>query len=48
MIEKTPLFIQHNLLLIMTFQTIHKELSKMFANKQKIVREEFRFCSRTI
>ena len=27
---------------------IHKGLSKMFANKQKIVREEFRFCSRTI
>ena len=41
-------FIQHNLLLITAIQPIHKELSKMFANKQKIVREEFRFCSRTI
>lgn len=27
---------------------IHKGLSKMFVNKRKIVREEFRFCSRTI
>ena len=48
MIEKLLFFIQHNLLLITVFQTIHKELSKMFANKIKIVREEFRFCSRTI
>ena len=48
MIEKLLFFIQHNLLLITTIQPIHKGLSKMFANKQKIVREEFRFCSRTI
>ena len=48
MVEKLLFFIQHNLLLITTIQPIHKGLSKMFANKQKIVREEFRFCSRTL
>lgn len=48
MMRKLLFFIQHNLLLITAFQTIYKGLYKKFANKQKIVREEFRFCSRTI